>query len=206
MLHDQLKFVNRREHIQMAGSRIPHWNQCDCVQFVTFRLADSLPQSKLQEYMSRKAEWLNAHPKPWSLSDQDEYDNVFGAAIDKWIDAGHGECLLKDQQARDALEDVMMLSDGQRYDIYAFVIMPNHVHVLMAPMAGNAVQDIVRAWKSASSHRINKLLNRKGTVWERDSFDHMVRNAEDFNAKLQYIADNPRGMSLDWFTLRKMLE
>lgn len=206
MQHDPLKFVNRREHIQIDGSRIQHWNQCDCVQFVTFRLADSLPQSKLQEYRNRRDEWLNKHPKPWTVSEQEEYDNVFATAIDKWIDAGYGECLLKDKRVRDALEEVIMHSNGQRYEIYAFVIMPNHVHVLMTPREDNVVQTIVSAWKSVSSHRINEMLNRSGTVWERECFDHLVRSTESFNAILRYIEDNPRNMPAEWFTLRKMLE
>ena len=203
MLHDPLKFVDRREHIQVNGSRIQHWNQCDCVQFVTFRLADSLPQSKLQEYRNRRDEWLNKHPKPWTVSEQEEYDHIFGTTIDKWIDAGYGECLLKDKRVRDALEEVIMHSNGQRYDIYAFVIMPNHVHVLMTPREGNAVQTIVSAWKSISSHRINEILGRKGTVWERESFDHMVRNADRFDACMHYIMENPKNMPSDWFTLVK---
>ena len=206
MRHDPLKFVNRREFIQIAGTRIPHWNQSDCVQFVTFRLVDSLPQSKLHEYRQKREEWLNTHPKPWDSSIQEDYDNIFGAALDKWIDAGYGECLLKDKRVRDALEDVIMHSDGMSYDIYAFVIMPNHVHVLLTPREGSTVQGIVGAWKSASSHVINTLLERRGAVWERESFDHLVRNVEDFKEYLQYIVDNPHGMSSEWYTLRNMME
>ncbi len=206
MRHDPLKFVNRREYIQIAGTRIPHWNQSDCVQFVTFRLADSLPQSKLQEYRQKRDEWLKTHPKPWDSSVQEDYDNIFVAVIDRWIDAGYGECILIDKRVRDILEDAIMHSDSIKYDIYAFVIMPNHVHVLMTPREGNTVQGIVGAWKRISSHGINTLLGRRGTVWERESFDHLVRNADDFMETLQYIVDNPQGMSPKWYTLRNLME
>ncbi len=205
MRHDPLKFVNRRKYIHITGTRIPHWNQNDCVQFVTFRLADSLPQSKLQEYRLKREQWLNTHPKPWDASVQEDYDNSFGAVIDRWIDAGYGACILKDKRVRDVLTDIMMHSDGIKYEIYAFVIMPNHVHVLMTPTDGNMVQGIVGAWKSASSHAINTLLGRRGIVWEHESFDHLVRNSDEFKGCLQYIADNPHGLPPDWYTLENMM-
>ncbi len=201
MQHNPPKFVNRREYIQITGTRIPHWNQSDCVQFVTFRLADSLPQSKLQEYRSKREEWLSTHSKPWDTAAQEEYDNLFCAVMDKWIDAGYGECVLKDKRIRDVVTDVILYSDGVKYDIYAFVIMPNHVHILLTPRDGNTVQRIVGDWKSASSHKINILSDRKGAVWERESFDHLVRNADDFNGYLDYITENPKNLSPEWYTL-----
>ena len=201
----QLRFVDQREHIHIEGKKLPHWSQCDCVQFVTFRLADSLPQLKLMEYKKARERWVNAHPKPWTRSEQEEYDDLFGAAIDKWLDAGHGECLLKDKRARDIVASVIMNDDGSRCDIYVVAIMPNHVHILMTPREDYTVQTIVGSWKSLSSHRINGMLNRVGSVWERESFDRMVRDAADFTRYVQYIAANPQHLPAEWFTLMTCL-
>ncbi len=199
MRHDPLKFVNRREYIQITGSKLPHWDQRDCVQFVTFRLADSLPQTKLLEYRQMREEWLSKHPKPWDKTMQEEYDNTLGYAIDKWIDAGYGECILRDKRVRDIVADVIM--NDARCDVYALVIMPNHVHVLMTPREGNTTNAIVGTWKSVSSHLVNKLTGRKGNMWERESFDRLVRNALDFEEYMSYIIDNPQYLSSDEFTL-----
>ena len=197
----QLKFVNKREHIRITGKKIPHWDQADCVQFITFRLADSLPQSKLQEYRLTKSQWLESHPKPWDTQTQKEYDKTFTAVMDKWIDAGYGECILKDKRVRDILTDVIMHYDGDQYVIHAYVIMPNHVHVLMTPTDGNTVKEIVGDWKKFSSRGINKMLNRQGRLWERESFDHLVRDAAGYTNTLSYIEGNPENLPQEWYSL-----
>ncbi len=201
MPHHPLQFVNKHEYIHIEGTKLPHWTQQDCVQFVTFRLADSLPQTKLQEYRQTKEKWLSAHPKPWDEAMQREYDNTFTAVMDKWIDAGYGECILKEKAVRDAVTEPIMHFDGDRYDIHAYVIMPNHVHVLMTPLGGHTVQTIVGGWKRYSSGQINRLLNREGSVWERECFDRLVRNADEFTAHVCYIRDNPHNMPESWYTL-----
>ena len=197
--HYPPKFVNLREYIHITGDKLPHWNQSDCVQFVTFRLADSLPQSKLMEYRQMREEWLRQHPKPWDKSVQDEYDNTLGFAIDKWIDAGYGGCILRDKRVRDVVADVIM--SDERCDVYALVIMPNHVHVLMTPREGNTTHAIIGSWKSVSSHLVNKLQGMKGSMWERESFDRLVRNAQDFEEYMAYIVANPQHLLADHFTL-----
>ena len=197
----RLQFVNKREYIDIEGDKIPHWNQPNCVQFVTFRLADSMPQTKLKEYRKVKEQWLSMHPKPWDEDMQEEYDKTFTAVIDKWLDANYGECFLKDKRVREIVDEALMHSDGERYDMYAYVIMPNHVHVLMTPLGDNTVQSIMGTWKRYSSGRINALLRREGAVWERECFDHLVRNADEFEAYIGYIADNPNGMPEHWYSL-----
>lgn len=196
-----LKFVNKKEYIYINGNKLPHWNQSDCVQFVTFRLADSLPQVKLMEYKQIKDEWLANHPKPWDEATQEEYNNTIGYKIDKWLDAGYGSCMLKDEKVRKIVEDSILHFNGEKYNIHAYVIMPNHVHVLFSPVGDNPVQSIVGSWKKFSAHEINKMLNRTGSVWERESFDRMVRNDGDFEAKFNYIEANPQSLPPSFYTL-----
>ncbi|MGN1218319.1 MAG: transposase, partial [Phocaeicola sp.] len=196
-----LKFVNKREYIHINVQQLPHWHQNDCVQFVTFRLADSLPQSKLIEYKQIKDEWLAAHPKPWDDATQEEYDRIIGTKIDKWLDAGYGSCILQDGRIRKIVEDSILHFNGEKYNVHCYVIMPNHVHVLLSPIGDNLVQSIVGSWKKFSAHEINKRLNQTGSVWERESFDRMVRNNEDFDAKLNYIGANPKNLPSSSYTL-----
>lgn len=196
-----LRFVNKSDYIHITGNKLPHWNQGGCVQFVTFRLADSLPQAKLKEFGELKEQWMAEHPKPWDIAIQEEYKNKVGKAMDKWIDAGYGDCILKDERVRNIVADCIMHFNGERYDIHAFVIMPNHVHVLLSTRGDNLVQDIVGSWKKFSAHEINKLLGRQGSVWERESFDHMVRNGFSYKDKFDYIISNPAALPQDSYTL-----
>ncbi len=73
----------------------------------------------------------------------------------------------------------------------AFSIMPNHVHVLVSPKQGVSLSQILHSWKSYSAHEINKELGRKGTVWQDENFDHIVRSVEQFSLYQQYIRENP---------------
>ena len=197
-----LQFVNKQEFIFIGGSQLPHWNQQNCVQFVTFRLADSLPQQKLQEYREMKAQWEKSHPKPWDEATKKEYNNTFATIIDKWIDAGYGDCILQDCNLRDILANTILRYNGDRYIIHAFVIMPNHVHVLFSPRESNLVQDIVGGWKKFSAMAINRQMECKGKkIWEHDSFDHMVRSWERYQETVKYITRNPQYLLPGTYTL-----
>ncbi|HUI06774.1 MAG TPA: transposase [Verrucomicrobiae bacterium] len=74
--------------------------------------------------------------------------------------------------------------------------MPNHVHVLMTPLPGNEPSAILYSWKSYTANQINRLLGQSGPVWQRESFDHIVRNEEALLRFEQYIRDNPRSACL----------
>jgi REP element-mobilizing transposase RayT len=69
--------------------------------------------------------------------------------------------------------------------------MPNHVHVLFAPIAGNRLADIVHAWKSWTAKAINRHRGVSGPVWQREYFDRFIRDEEHFAAALAYVEDNP---------------
>ena len=202
---EPLQFVNTHDYIHITGNKLPHWNQQYCVQFVTFRLADSLPQEKLREYKEQKEAWETNHPRPWDEETKKEYDETFTAVIDKWIDAGYGECILAERNVRDIVSTAIMHFDGERYDIHAYVIMPNHVHVLLTPRQGSLVQEIVGNWKRFTAREINKRLGRSGTIWERNHFDHLVRNMDNFNETMLYINENPRHLPSANYTLYKAM-
>jgi REP element-mobilizing transposase RayT len=83
-----------------------------------------------------------------------------------------------------------------RIRLYAVVVMPDHVHLLLQPLR-NAdgwpfpLVDILQCMKSATAHRINKRLGRSGPVWEEESFDHVLRSDESLKEKAEYIRQNP---------------
>jgi REP element-mobilizing transposase RayT len=89
--------------------------------------------------------------------------------------------------------------DGVRYKLYAWCVMPNHVHVVFLPFEGFSLSDIVHSWKSFSAQRINSSWGRRGTLWQREYYDHLIRNGEQFSRAVRYVAENPERARLkEW--------
>ena len=91
---------------------------------------------------------------------------------------------------RDQLAPILRKFDGTRYDLFAYVIMNDHVHTLVEPHHAFPLEAIVHTWKSYSTWLLQRG-SRRGRVWEREYFDRIVRSAEDFDEKLRYLLDNP---------------
>lgn len=79
--------------------------------------------------------------------------------IETWIDAGHGGCLLREPAAACLVQEAFLCFDGARYQLLAWVAMPNYVHVLVQPMEGWTMARIVASWKSFTSRRLSSLLS-----------------------------------------------
>jgi len=95
--------------------------------------------------------------------------------------------------------DALKHFDGQRYDLLAWCIMPNHVHVVVCPLGTHNLPEILHSWKSFTAKRANKLLQRQGQFWQEEYYDHLIRDEEDFNRSIQYVLDNPSKAGLaDW--------
>jgi len=178
------------------GGHLPHWAQ-RCTVFATFRLWDSLPATKCQAFEAEHDEWLAAHPRPWDEQTEALYHELFPTRFQKWLDAGYGSCLLADEASRADIESALRHFDSIRYSLYAFVVMPNHVHVLFMPTEGFDGLAIVRDWKSYTAHSINRRLKRSGPLWQKESYDHLVRNVESFNAIRSYIRANDSAKAYD---------
>ena len=106
--------------------------------YVTFRLADSLPQTLLKQWQAERALWLKLNPRPWSEAVMREYSRRFQGPVEKWLDAGHGSCALRDPAKREVVSSALRFFDGERYALDAFVVMPNHVHALVVPFGNEA--------------------------------------------------------------------
>ena len=175
---------------------LPHRHQSGATAFVTFRLADSLPAARLQSWHREQTEFLNSHPKPWDDHTWKTYRRHFPQRLEEWLDEPHGECLLSQPDIATEVESALRHFDGDRYVLDAFVIMPNHVHVLVKPLPGHDLEEILHSWKSYTAHRINKKLGRTGQLWEHESFDHLLRSAKQLERMRAYIRENPRKAGL----------
>ena len=106
--NSQLLFMEKDKFISIKGSKLPHWHQTDKVQFVTFRLADSLPQAKLSELLTFKKQWLTEHPEPWDNETREEYNHKIRVKVDRWLDQGYGECILERGEIREIVENALL--------------------------------------------------------------------------------------------------
>ena len=195
-------FLDKRAWVDIRyGQKMPHWFQEGKTQFVTFRLNDSLPQTKLDELTAFKEEWLEKHPRPWDEKVKSEYNNLVRERVDKWLDMGHGCCILKETEVRRIVTDAFLFFNEKRYILHALVVMPNHVHALLTPAAGYDVITTVGNIKSFTATQINKLLGKQDKLWQKDSFDRIIRNTDDFAAKMDYIIHNPDHLPIDTFSL-----
>jgi REP element-mobilizing transposase RayT len=187
----ELRFFNPYGEIRHTGNRLPHWQQEGAVYFVTFRLADSIPSQLLDQWENERGAWLRVHPGPWSAEVEREYHRRFSAAIEKWLDAGHGACLLRRPDCAQITAETLHHFEGQRVAIISFVVMPNHVHALFVQNPDWPLEKLIRSWKGFTARQINKLLSRSGGFWQRDYFDRLVRDEKHFANCVRYIRRNP---------------
>ena len=122
---------------------LPHFDSDVATQHVTFHLADSLPKEMLQR--------LEAELQAVSEAKRDAERRK---RVDAWIDAGHGSCVLRESDIARMVEDALLFFDGQRYQLLAWVVMPNHVHVLFRPVNAWSMAKIVASWKKFTATQI----------------------------------------------------
>jgi predicted solute-binding protein len=182
---------DKHADIQRTRRNLPHWEQEGATYFVTFRLADAVPAQLAKRWREELETWRKFHPEPWDAAVVSEYRRRFLQPREDWLDQGHGSCLLRDSRIAEVVAQALRFFDGQRYYLDAFVVMPNHVHVLVQPLPGFHLSEIIHSWKSYTARQINRVLGHSGTVWMRESFDHIVRDWDAFVRCRDYIARNP---------------
>ncbi len=189
--------INKR-----LGRYLPRWTKEEAVYAVTFRLADAVPADVSEAWRLEREEIVQRaqqQGRPLNCAEQAELQRLYSAKIEAFLDAGHGDCLLKDPRAAEIVQDALKHFDNERYEIVAWAIMPNHVHVVLKPLAGQELPKIVQSWKSFTSKEINRLLNRQGSLWMEEYYDHLIRDEKDFANQVEYALTNPERASLrDW--------
>ncbi len=94
-----------------------------------------------------------------------------------------------------------MFRDNVDYDVIAFVVMPNHVHLLIKPSGDKTLSDIIQSIKRFSSLQINRKLAREGRVWQKEYFDRIVRSSEQLKHYVSYIITNPNPLNAGEYTV-----
>lgn len=190
-IYQNLRYFDPRAYIENEPRDLPHWRQHGVTYFVTFRLADALPQEKLNQWRTDRQEFLEAHPEPWTEETHAEWFQLFPDRLQEWLDCGHGECWLKQPEPGKFVDQALRHFDGERYDLLAHVVMPNHVHALLTPKAEHPLNQILHSWKSFTAKAINQALTRTGEVWQHEGYDHILRTPDAAWAVAHYIMENP---------------
>ena len=191
------KFYDPRQPVEVTRNHLPHWSQQATTYFVTFRSADSLPGEKLRRHVEARRRFEQAQgPRPWSPEIERDYHRRFSGTVERWLDAGSGDCPLRDPGNARIVEDTLLFFDGQRYRLHAWVVMPNHVHVLFETRDEQTPSTLLQSWKGFSAREINQLRGRSGPLWQRSYFDRMIRNWPHFGRCVRYILRNPRKAGL----------
>ncbi|MEX2607669.1 MAG: type I restriction endonuclease, partial [Kiritimatiellia bacterium] len=184
-------YLDRNQPILKYKHVLPHWKQEGKWMFVTWRLGDSLPESRLRVWREERKQWLSEHPEPWDEETEDLYHRTFTDRIETWLDQGHGACVLSELENAQHVADVLLFDNGRRVELDCFSVMPNHVHVLFRLLPGESLDKVLQSWKGISSRRINQHIGKSGTLWQADYWDRLIRSEKHFWKVRNYILENP---------------
>jgi REP element-mobilizing transposase RayT len=160
------------------GRSLPHWERAGATYFVTFRLFGSIPSDVLARHRQDLDSSLPLIRQTAQLRRSLE------CYLDQQVTG-----LLMNRDCAEIVRDVLLRCHC--YEMTAWAIMPNHVHVVFALKKDCTLENTVQQWKSVSAHRINKLLGRKGPVWQKEYFDRIVRDEAMLTRVVRYVRQNP---------------
>ena len=181
------------------GFYLPHWTCEGAIYHVTLRLADSLPTPVLEAWV-REREAIVSHAKslgrPLIENEERRLRQLYSAKVEAYLDAGHGACHLKQESMALMVISALQFFCGQRYLLHAWCVMPNHVHVIVQPLIDWPLNKILHSWTSFTANKANQILGRSGQFWQHEPYDHIIRNAREYEAQLRYVWENPDAAGL----------
>jgi REP element-mobilizing transposase RayT len=185
---------------------LPHFYPPDSAYFVTPRLAGSLPRFRIDEIQEQR-ELLRAQKQRISTR-APEAGGVDGdlRRLDRILEGADPNCRwLSDPRIADLVAAAIRFRDGKEYDLVAYTIMPNHVHLvfgigasdLLEPvgqinnLSNKPVSKIMQSLKRYTGREANRILGRRGAFWQDESYDHVIRNSEELERIILYVLYNP---------------
>ncbi|MGO9124454.1 MAG: transposase [Terriglobales bacterium] len=174
---------------------LPHWEKDAATYFVSFRLADSMPRAVLERILSEResipktATWLGRELSP------DEHKRIKKLStkkIEEYLDRGSGACHLKNALVAEIVAHTLRHFDEKRYRLLAWCVMPNHVHVVAHLFPGHTLASVVHSWKSFTAKKANGILHSRGAFWQREYYDRLIRDEEELDRSMRYVAENPQ--------------
>jgi len=196
------------EYKQFSRRKLPHVHSPGSTIFTTFRLADSIPKNVLRQWLAeREVRSKAAKVDEPEIQFRRRWFAQFEDILDK---AASGPRWLADPRIARIVADSLKYRDGPVFDLEAYCIMSTHVHAVFTPFLNErsltevkgssplrfessdpTLSVIMQSLKGYTAHEANKVLNRTGTFWEAESYDHEIRDGEEFGRVIRYVINNP---------------
>ena len=195
---------NSASLIKRHGANLPHWRKDGSTYAVTFHLADSLPTHVLREWRGERMTIIDRAKqmgRPLAGHEVQRLTELHSQRVEEWLDRGHGSCALRDPGLAELVRGAMRHFDGQRYDLLAWCIMPNHVHAVLSVYSGRDLSGILLSWKGFTGKKAREITQTigAGAFWQKESYDHLVRDEKDLAHQIRYVLQNPvRAKLIDW--------
>lgn len=197
--------------------KLPHWQPHGAEYFVTFRLAGSLPKEAIVKLKRERDLLIQKHssgsPRSDKLSDlrAKVHKLIFKKYDDLLDESLTGPTWLAQTEVTEIVKEAIHFRDGQEYELYAYSIMPNHVHLVFKlpdPRSINPeenedfpVTKLLHSLKSYTALEANKVLLRVGnSFWQSESYDHVIRDSNELERIIYYTLNNPvkAGLVNEW--------
>jgi 4-hydroxy-3-methylbut-2-en-1-yl diphosphate synthase IspG/GcpE/REP element-mobilizing transposase RayT len=181
---------------------LPHWRIHGATYAITFRTKDSLPKSVLEDFKQRHQILLDRIEKVRQTAGsrdatdellplRAELQSLTQTIIEPALHVAKGPQPLSDPQIADMVCKALKFFDGERYNLLAWSVMPNHVHILLTPHETFSLEGILKSWKTHTAKQANQILGKSGTFWQEEYYDHIVRDGHDLKNQVRYILKNP---------------
>lgn len=181
--------------------KLPHYQPEGMSFFITCRLKNSLPRKIIEEL---RQEYRRVNKELASIVDQVECNRKWYESqkryFGKWdslLDhSSEGPTWLANPKVAKIVKDSLHFFDGQRYELDAYCIMPNHIHTVLKPLENAegifySLTSIMHSIKRFTAGEANKLLGRSGPFWQPETFDHIVRDNAELERVIHYVINNP---------------
>jgi len=193
-----------RDTVFLRRRHLPHWDVPGATYFITTCLDGSIPAQGLID-LRQYALQLKSRVKPAEMSLEEHENQLWKlkfARVDRWLDSEPACRHLAKPELAQTVVDSLLYFAGVRYDLFAFCVMPSHLHWLFRPRAEwvESIQDnTARSPRERIQHTLNlrtasecnRILGSKDAFWQHESYDHWVRDLDEFERIRAYIEANP---------------
>ena len=184
--------------------KLPHWQPKGARYFITFRLAESIPCNVIEEIKAFRRKFQGKND-PNDFASQIIYQREVFRRYELALDTGKtGPVWLKVPAVAKAVQEAMHYRDSKEYDLFAYCIMSNHVHIVFEHFDKHlnknisnsltkeyAVTGILQELKRFTAQECNKILERKGAFWQSESYDRVIRDTKELENTIAYTLNNP---------------
>ncbi len=174
------------------------WDPKRQFYFVTMHLRDALPDHLREEWVEEH-ERVQTMVSSGSLSDADrvQFGRMLEQWLDKFLDAGEGAALFLDDSMAKLVDECLRQFDAARYRLHAWVVMPNHIHVVVEPAEGFRLAELLQVWRAATDKRIGNAREREEALWEPEFYSSQIRSQEEYERYVAETLADPEDASLD---------